>query len=182
MNIDGMAKLLSEVLDSQIESGRHDVIDHDRIRESLTTGPPLSVDEQISLLLSPVIRSDYKQVRDKISKDLKSRLEKNNITLELIPLAASSEEDKVIFQGNGFKVILYRKDDLGVPWIILVQLGSNYLKHLNPMTILQLVDSGGLEWLRGKPDSNGEITGVWEDPDTDILARARRFSLILQPV
>lgn len=182
MNINGMAELLSEILETQVESGQFGAIDEERLRQALTSGPPLSNEEQSLLLLSPVARSDYKRIRREIRENLTSRLINRSVELELLPLAAATDEEKVIMQGNGFNVTLYRQDNLGIPWVILVQLGTFYLQALNPMTVLRLVDSGGLEWLRGKPDANGEITATWDDPETDILARSRRFSLTLEPV
>jgi|GEM_PF-2674440 len=182
MNFNGMAELLSGILDTQIESGQHGSISEERIRQSRTTGPRLNNAEQRLLLLSPVARSDYRRVCRKIQEELTNRLLDQGVEIELLPLAAATDEDKVIMNGNGFNVTLYRRKDLGIPWVILVQLQASYLRVLDPMTILRLVDSGGLEWLRGKPDGNGELTAAWDDPETDILARSRRFSLKLEPV
>jgi hypothetical protein len=182
MNLNGMAELLSGILESQVESGQYGSIDEERIRESRTTGPKLSEAEQSLLLLSPVARSDYRRVCRRIQEELTSRLLDQGVEMELLPLAAATDEDKVVMHGNGFNVTLYKRNDLGIPWVILVQLQTSYLRALDPMTILRLVDSGGLEWLRGKPDVNGEVTATWDDPETDILARSRRFSLKLEPV
>ncbi len=182
INLNGMAKLLSGILEDQIESGQYGVITEKRLREALTTGPVLNDKEQSLLLLSPVVRADYQRVSDEIKFEVTSRLQRDRVDLELLPLAAATDEDKIVMHGNGFDVTLYRQEDLGIPWVILVQVGTSYTKILNPMTVLQLVDSGGLEWLRGTPDANGEITAMWNDPETDILSRSRRFSLILQPV
>lgn len=182
MNIDGMAKLLKNILESQIESGQHGFFEEERLRAALTVGPPLNEDELSLLMLSPVARYDYKRIHREISQEVTSRLKRNSVEIELFPLAAATDENKVILRGHGFNVTLYKQDNLGIPWVILVQLGTSFLEVLNPMTVLQLVDSGGLEWLRGKPDANGEITATWDDPETDILARSRRFSLTLKPV
>ena len=182
MNNDGMARLLAKLLDSQIESGQYGIIEKERLYASLTTGPPLNEKEQSLLLLSPVARFDLQQLREEIKAKLIADLKMKNISQTLLPLAAATENDKVILKGNGFNVTLYKHEELGIPWIILVQLGNSYLQAINPMTVLRLVDSGGLEWLRGKPDKNGEITSPWNDNETDLLARSRRFSLTLEPV
>ncbi len=182
MNTNGMARLLAGMLDTQLETGQYGAIDEERIRASLTTGPALSDEEQSLLLLSPVARSDFNRVRREVKEKLVLQLMENHIEQNLLPLAAATDEDKVLLKGNGFNVTLYKQDNLGIPWIVLVQLGDNYLQAINPMTVLRLVDSGGLEWLRGKPDANGEITVPWEDAETDILSRSRRFSLTLEPV
>ena len=181
VNINGMARLLSELLDSQLESGQYGVITEKRLREALTTGPPLNEQEQSLLLLSPVVREDFRRIRQEIRTKLSKKLEMNNVETEIMPLAAASNEDKVVMKGKGFTVTLYRQEGLEVPWIILVQLGDAYMRALNPMSILRLIDSGGLEWLRGRPDECGEITATWNDDQTDLIARSRRFSLRLEP-
>lgn len=181
-NPNAMANLLTKILDSQIESGRYSSIKESRLRESSTTGPKLTEAEQCLLLLSPLARSDYKRIRGEIRNENLARLDTLRVERQLFPLAAASDEDTIVMKNNGFTVTLYRRKDLGIPWIILVQLGSLYLNAIYPMTTLRLVDSGGLEWLRGRPDINGEITAHWVDELTDILARSKRFSLLLEPV
>ncbi len=182
MNTDGLAELLMEILSPQLETGQYGELDEKRFREALTTGPEMSQEEQSLLLLSPVARSDYKRISQEIRMELATRLEAQGVELELLPLAAATTADKVVMHGNGFDVTLYRQEGLGVPWVILVQVGTVCLRSLNPMTVLRLVDSGGLEWLRGRPDVNGEISATWDDRETDLLARSRRFSLILEPI
>ena len=152
------------------------------LRQALTTGPPLIDREQRLLLLSPVARADYKQIRNEIVSETHERLDRHGVEMNLIPLAAADESDKVVLKSSGFRVTLYRQEKFGVPWVILVQLGPAYLQAINPMTSLRLADTGGLEWLRGRPDTNGELTGAWNDPETDLLKRIRRFSLMLEPV
>lgn len=181
MNNNRLAELLSTILDSQIESGSHGSISKQRLYESMTTGPELTRNERKILLLSPVAREDYQLEKAVVQKELMERLTTNSIAQELLPLAAATDDDKVYLKGEDFDVILIKKEALGVPWVILVQLGSSYQRTINPMTVLRLVDSGGLEWLRGKPDSNGELTAAWYDDETDLLSRARRFTLFLEP-
>ncbi len=181
MNINGMAALLKDILDSQIESGTQGTLNEYRIHEALTKGPELTEEEQSILLLSPVARSDYSRIRYEVIEEIRNNLFEFDVDLEILPLAAASDENVISLKGNGFDVTLYQKDNLGIPWVILVQIGTSYREAINPMTTLRLVDSGGLEWLRGKPDVNGEITAAWSDPDTDILARSRRFTLTLEP-
>ena len=177
-----MARLLAEILDSQIESGTYGVIKYNRMQEALTIGPGLTKQEQSILLLSPVAREDFQRMRNKIVAEIRDKISQYGVETELLPLAAADLQDKVTLKNTGFSVTLYRKDDLGVPWVILVQLGKNYQQAINPMTTLKLVDTGGLEWMRGKPDTFGEMTGAWYDFETDLLSRARRFSLILEPI
>lgn len=181
MNNERLAELLSTVLENQLESGDRGSISMQRLRESMTIGPGLTKNERKLLLLSPVARADYQRVSVTVQNEIKDRLAKNSIAIELLPLAAATDDDKVFLKGEDFDVILIKKEELGIPWVILVQLGSSYQRTINPMTVLRLVDSGGLEWLRGKPDSNGELTAAWYDNETDLISRARRFTLFLEP-
>ena len=182
MNVNSMARLFSEVLASQVETGKHGSFAPARLREALTTGPSLSEAERSLLLLSPVARSDFQRMRCQVKEEIQQRLDQLGVERQLYALAADSDEGTVSLKGNGFQVTLYQRSDLGIPWVILVQLGPVYLQAINPMTVLRLVDSGGLEWCRGKPDGQGEITASWDDRETDILARSKRFSLSLEPV
>lgn len=182
MNTNAMARLLTELLDPQVESGEYGEIGDDRLRKAMTIGPALTKQEQSLLLLSPVARADYSRVCNEIVAETRDRITRHGVKMNLLPLAAADQDDKVVFKSTGFTVTLYRRDDLGIPWIILVQLGSSYRQAINPMTTVRLADTGGLEWLRGKPDANGELTGAWNDSETNLLTRAQRFSLMLEPV
>ena len=183
MNMNGMAELLAEILDTQIETGEYGEIDEERFRESLINGPPLSKKEQSLLLLSPIARNDYSRIRNKVNREIAAHLAEQGVEVKLnLPLAAATKEEKVTMNCNGFTLVLYRQDDFEIPWLILIQLEEKFLKVLNKMTVLRLVDSGGLEWLRGKPNAEGEIAGTWEVPETDLFERSNRFSLSLLPV
>ena len=90
----------------------------------------------------------------------------------------------MILTGTGYRVILYRQDNPDTPWLVLVQLEKIYQDILLgfPHTPLRLFDSGGLEWLRGKPNNYGEISATWTDANMDLAQRASQYSLHLEPV
>lgn len=180
MNSDAMARLLSGILDQQIESGVHSVISEDRLREAITSGPDFTDEEQRLFLVSSMAREDRRRAKRAVLDETLEKLKLQRVEMELLPLAASTVDDTVVLKGSGFSVTLYRRDEIGVPWIILVQLDRDFRQAINPLTVLRLVDSGGLEWLRGRADNNGELTGAWNDPETDLLERVRRFSLTLE--
>ena len=182
MNTDGMAGLLAEILGSQIESGAYGEMERGRIYEALTTGPGFTEQEKTLLLLSPLAREDFFSVQREISEEIHDKLAQFGVETELLPLAAADREEKIVLKNSGFSVTLYRRKDAGVHWVILVQLEMNYKRAIQPRTILRLVDSGGLEWMRGNPDDYGEMSGAWYAGETDLLDRARLFSLILEPV
>ena len=181
MNTESMTRLLAEVLDGQVESGAFGAISETRLREAMTNGPDFTRQERSLLLLSPLVRTDYRRIRNETLKDTRGRIKRHNVEVNLLPLAATTEEETVVLKSSGFTVTLYRQEELGFPWVILVQLDSTYRQAINPMTTLRLADAGGLEWLRGRPDPNGELTGAWYDSEVDLLERVRRYSLILEP-
>ena len=183
MKTGGMEKLMGALLDRQIETGKYGLISAQRLRQALTTGPELDDAEKSLLLLSPVARDDYQQARETIRLETLERLSRNGVETELLPLAAADDgaQEVVILEGNGFSVNLYAQDDAGKQWVILVQLDENFRNSINPMTSLRLMDSGGLEWLRGRDDANGELSGVWLDDEINLLSRTRKYSLFLEP-
>lgn len=185
MNSRAMETLLSTLLDQQIESGKYGFIDETRLREAMTTGPDFTSREKSLFLLSPIARSDYRRVREDVVQEIKAHLLEKDVALELVPLAAADKDtdrESLSINGHGYSINLYRQADIGVQWVILVQLDNNFMNCISPMTRLRLIDSGGLEWLRGRPDANGELTGTWLDEDVDLLDRMRKYSLSLEPV
>ena len=184
MNSRAIRRLTATILSRQMESGRHGTIDEKRLREALTIGPQLTEKENSLLLLSPVARDDWNRIRTLILNDMRDKIAEQGLDTSLVSLAASTdiEDGQVLIPGSDFSVTLYRQDTQGIPWVILVQLGPAYRNTIYPMTCLRLVDEGGLEWMRGYPDAEGEITSAWLDRNLDLHVRARKYSLKLEPV
>jgi hypothetical protein len=184
MNKDAMKRLTAAILSRQIETGEFEVLSEKRLREAMTTGPEFTNKERALLMLSPVTRDDWKRIRLEVLDEIFDRCEELNLEQELVPLAASgrSDESQINLSGSGFSLTLFRQDNPETPWVILVQLDAKYQNVIYPMTELRLVDSGGLEWMRGRPDSEGEMTGVWEEASIDLLERSTRYTLKLMPV
>jgi len=183
MNAQSLEHLFSSMLDQQIESGNAGTISRERIERILTSGPGLSQREKQVLLRSPIARYEYYDTKSKILVSIKRKLAQQHINTEIVPLAATDDSaDRHIFSCTGFRVTIYDKKAFGIPWVILLQFGTTFMKVIHPMTVVRLVDSGGQEWLRGKPDENGELTASWLDVETDLLDRVRRFSLNIELV
>lgn len=182
MNKYGMARLLRDILDQQIEDGTSGSIERERVEDAVTTGPRLDAGEKAVLLLSPYARHVYFEIAREQRADVNRRLSTRNVDTRAMKLAASHEIDKVEIPGRGFTVTLYRARDVNEPLVLLLRLSDAYRQAVNPMTRLRLSDSGGLEWLRGVPDHNGQITGMWSDPKMDLVERAASYELILEPV
>lgn len=170
------------MLDTQQESGTHGAMSDSRMRQSLVIGPGLTAEEKGILLKSPIARYRYMDIKRAVTRQIEQDLKVFHIGTEILPLAASDHSDTHAFACSGYRVVLYDKNELGIPWVILLQLDKSFQKAINPLTVLRLVDSGGLEWLRGKPDRNGELAASWSDADTDLLERSKQFSLNLEVV
>jgi len=185
MNQDSLHQLVADVFADQIETDAYELISDSRFHEVLTSQKEFTAKEQSLLILSPRIRSDYQRIRLAIKDEAYSSILKSNIATKILPLAASSnEQEQIILAGSGYRVILYRPDEPDTPWLVLVQLEKIYQDILRDFshTPLRLFDSGGLEWLRGKPNSYGEISATWTDANMDLAQRASQYSLHLEPV
>ena len=182
MKTQSMKALFAAMLEQQLVEDDTRVLDEARMRESLTTGPELTDEEKSLLVRSPLARYRYQDMQAQVADEVTDTLRRLKIDTHILPLAAADHSDTHTFTCTGYRVILYDKKKYGVPWMILLQLEKSLQDAINPFTVVRLVDSGGLEWMRGKPDANGELTVSWIHPDTDLLERARRYELNLEIV
>jgi len=182
MKTESLQTLFAAMLEQQLVEKETRVLDDRRMRESLTTGPKLSDEEKALLIRSPLARYRYQEIQREIAEEISDILERRNIDTRIVPLAAADHAGEQVFSCTGYKVILYEKKQYGIPWLILLQLDKAFQESIHPLTVLRLVDSGGLEWMRGRPDSNGELTASWSHADTDLRERAKQYSLNLEIV
>ncbi len=180
MKTESMQALLAAMLDQQQVEEETRVLEDSRMRESLTTGPELTDSEKTLLLRSPLARYRYQDMQTQISEEIAETLHRQNINTRILPLAAADHSDTQTFTCTGYKVILYDKHEYGVPWMLLLQLDKAFQDALKPLTKLRLIDSGGLEWMKGQPDANGELVANWTDADTNLVERAKKYSLNLE--
>ena len=133
------------------------------------------------LILSPITRDNWNNIRIELKEEFRDKLNAEHLDTALVPLAAATEAEpnRISLQGQGFNVTLYRQVEQEIEWVILVQLEPNFTKAIYPMSQLKLIDSGGLEWMRGRPDAGGEFTGTWSDSAIDLYERAQNCSLTL---
>lgn len=175
--------MLGDILDHQIEDGSLPSLGRSRISQALTMGPALTKEETAVLLRSPHARAVYREIARDVRSENLDAIVQAAIDMTATNLAAASAEDidKVEIEGKGFNITIYRiGDDVG-PLVILVRLSKAYMDAIHPMTRMRLFDMGGLEWLRGIPDGDGQLTAEWDDSSVDLVGRARRHQLILEP-
>lgn len=177
-------KLLASVLAGQVETGQYGALSPQRLREALTSGPDLNDAERALLLLSPVARDDWDRARREVLDEVRDRWIDSGARTELVPLAAASasETGQIDISGADFAVSLFRQDDEGTTWVILVQLGPTLRAGLHPMSALRLVDDTGLEWARGRPDAQGELLATWQNDQISLQERASVHRLRVEPI
>jgi len=176
-----ITKLFSEILDRQKNTSLSDTISEQRLYEAFTDGINLSDDERQLIIQSPILRYKCVNVINQVNDEIKENIRLSQIQTELMPLAADNDEKEVHFETNDFDIYLYNKSDLGIPWIIVLQLSSKITDMLYESSKVRLYDSGGLDWLIGTPDDNGQIIFEWQDDETNLVERSRMYSLHIEP-
>lgn len=181
-NPNSMKRLFADVLDSQLEPEFTPDISTDRLRESLTTGPALSAEERRSLWRSPLIRDEYLRIRRQLNAEIRSRVQERGLDLRIVGRAAADDTDELRYDSadGSFQITLMRQPEEDMPWLLLVTLSKAIRETLYPLTQIRLVDSGGLEWVRGRPDTRGELSFGWYDLENLPDQRLREHSLILE--
>lgn len=183
-NPNGMKRLLAAVLDSQIEPEQNLNIDQERLRQALTSGPPLNTDEQRRIWSSPLTRAEYLSLKRQINAEIRIRWRERDFELRLIGRAAADGSDELRYDSSdgSFQITLMRQPDEDMPWLVLLTLSTGLRETLYPSTELRLIDSGGLEWVRGQPDTRGEISFGWYDLINLPDQRLREYTLVLEIV
>ena len=178
----GISAIFGEILDRQKESDENvNKISVEKLYQTFTKGQKLNTSERQSLVLSPILRYQCVDVLNQIHQEIKDSLDQSQVPMSIAPLAAASYSDKHHFSCIGFDVYLYDQSDVGIPWIILLQLNRKIMGALYPVTRIRLYDSGGLEWLQGKPDKNGQIVREYLEGEINFLERAKMYSIHIEP-
>lgn len=178
----GMTKIFAEILDRQVKLPTTGHITTERLYRAFTIGPKLNKAERQLLLKSPILRYECVNVINRINQEIKVQLEKSQIQMAIIPLAAANESSEYHFSARDFDVYLYDKSNSAMPWIVFLQLSAKVTNCLYPLTRIRLYDSGGLDWIIGKPDKNGQIIGEWLDNETNLVERSKLYSLHIEPI
>ena len=177
-----LAKVFAEVLDRQKNISLPEDISTARLYAAFTDGPALVEEERQVLLKSPTLRYQCVDVMKQINQEIKDHLEQSQIQLDITPLAAAHESDEYHFSARDFDVYLYDKSDSDMPLIVFLQLSPKMTSFFYQATRVRLYDSGGLDWIIGKPDKNGQIIGEWLDSETNLVERSKMYSLHIEPI
>lgn len=170
--------LLAALLSVQIEDGSGDAFDPELALKCLRTGQPLSAAYKALLLRSPVARLKLREAIKRDDLELKRQAQTFDVGLMVTPLAAASDEQMVTINAIGWKLIIFKENLPHATYSLTLQL-DHQLKSIAPKRV-KVVDSGGLLWLNGKPDSRAELTVEWSYTDFTPMERLSNHSLQLE--
>lgn len=184
INREPFTRLLADILSRQTDDDQGLAVDEQRLRKALTAGPALTIAEKNRLLSSPADRAVYFRIKREITADIELQWYRLGLHAELAVKAAAGSDNEIRYQSaNGpFSVTLFKQDTPDMPWLVLIKLDRAMRDTLHPMNIVRLVDSGGLEWTRGRPDTRGELSFGWFDlditPDRRLLDHTLKLDLL----
>ncbi len=175
--------LLLDLLNGQVDSGEGLSLSEARIEQALTIGPRFSDRESHLLWRAPLARASLRRVRDRLCQDVVKHWQLAGIEPVAEFKAAADDIDEVIkVRGNGFSLTIFPDTDPTMPWILSLQIDSELQSDMPTGLRFQLLDSGGMVWLKGRPNSRGEINEGWFDTTTSPRARLLAHHLRLTPI
>lgn len=178
---DGRMALLRAVLEQQVEPVAAGHIEEARLEQALTSGPAFTANERQLLWLSPGTRNAYLAVKARVVAEMAERLQESGVHLAAAAMVAGGGADVLTVEGEGFKVVAQRHDGQPESWVVTLRLTARFRALLSPMTRLRLVDAGGLEWLCGRPNQQGEINAAWPHDDVSPRSRLAEYGLRIEP-
>lgn len=154
-----MLALLSEVLKSQPENGKHRIA-YARFRQAFTTGPKLSEIEIEKLWLSASNIREYLHAKKAVHEE--SMANWNNSTWKdpQRKLAASSKAS-VDFYSLEFDDYAIFIEKAVAGYVITLKLSEKLRKSLAKIDHLQLVDEFDETWIDGTPNGEATMMANW---------------------
>lgn len=175
-------ELLLELLNQQVDTGEGIGLSEARIEQALTVGPGFSEQESRLLWRAPIARDNVLRVRERLRQDVLARWRASGFEpVADVKAAADGAEDVIKVRGQGFALTIFPEADETMPWILSLQIDAELQSSMPAGLRFQLVDSGGMVWLKGRPNSRGEINDGWFDTTTSPQDRLRTHHLRLTP-
>lgn len=174
-------RVLDLILSEQKEGRADGVLSEERIRQSLTDGPPLDATEQRILWLSPDTRSLYMGIRQEVREAVSLRMRSAGFGGRLPMRMAASGGTEERIEGPGYVLDIFWDDIPGAEWSISLRLNEDYVRRLPANTRVVLRDEGGQVWLSGIPDEQRMIEAVWPAKSEKPAERLTKFALWLEP-
>jgi hypothetical protein len=182
MKTEAMKRLLATILAEQPERADADrALDEERLRRALSGAEPLTAAEQRLLWTSPEARRRLYALREAQRAVQYLAWQRLGIAPQLAYLAAAGPavEPVTIDTHPHFTIKLFPLETDGQHWTIFFKLSETV--HQTLLTGIRLVDSGGLQWLAGHVDEDGELSADWTHPEPP-LQRLHRYALRVEPL
>lgn len=182
MHKDAMKRLLAGMLAQQPEHANAGMaLDEARLRRALSGAESLSDAEQHLLWTSPAARQRLTTLHQAQRAAQYLAWRRAGIDTQVVYLAAADPmvQPITIDTHPHLTVKLFPLDDQGVRWTIFLKLSAPL--HTSLLSGIRLLDTGGLQWLAGQVDSDGELSADWPHPESP-LQRVHRYALRLEPL
>lgn len=182
MNPEALKHLMAAILAEQPESADAGMaLDEARLRRALSEAEPLSAAEQRLLWTSPEARRRLTMLWDSQRAAQYLAWQRAGITPQIAYLAAADAavQPVTIDTHPHFTLKLFPLDTDGKLWTIYFKLSDT--AHQTLLTGIRLVDTGGLQWLAGPVDVDGELSADWTHPEPP-LQRLHRYELRVEPL
>jgi len=182
MNTEAMQRLMAAILEEQPEStDAWTALDEARLRRALSGEEPLSTLEQLRLWTSPAARRCLATLWDSQRAAQYLAWHRAGIAPQIAYLAAADPavQPVTIDTHPHFTIKLFPLDVDGRHWTIFLKLSDT--AHQTLLTGVRLVDTGGVQWLAGHVDGDGELSVDWTHPEPP-LQRLHRYELRVEPL
>jgi hypothetical protein len=182
MNTKTMKRLLAAILAQQPERADAGMaLDETRLRRALSGEEPLTDAEQHLLWTSPAARQRLVALRDAQRAMQYLAWQQAGIESQIFYLAAADTavQPITIDTHPELTVKLFPLDEQGTRWTVFLKISEAVQDSL--VSGIRLVDTGGVEWLAGHVDSDGELSADWMHQESP-LQRVHRYALRLEPL
>lgn len=182
MNPDAMQWLLAAILAEQPERSDAGIaLDEARLRRALSGAEPLSAAEQQVLWTSPAARRRLAILHRVQCAAQYLAWQQAGIAPQISYLAAADAAVQPITIDTHpyLTVKLFPLDEHGARWTVFVKLAKPI--HNSLVSGIRLVDTGGVQWLTGYVDKDGELSADWTHEESP-LQRLHRYALRLEPL
>lgn len=170
--------ILAAALEAQDGSASADYVPAERIREALMRGPPLSLEEEAIIWGSPDARDLYFTVRRMVRKEAEFALRAAGFGSKIRLRAAQGTNEIESINGAGFVLTVFR-DRVGdeEQWSLWLQVEAEFRDNSPKNMSVCVRDEGGLIWIEGRPDAQGQVTSVWSHETETPLERLGKFDI-----
>ena len=182
MNPEALKRLMAAILAEQPDSAEAGTeLDEVRLRRALSGAEPLSAAEQRLVWTSPATRRRLAGRRDSQRAAQYLAWQQAGIVPQIAYLAAADPAGQpvTIDTHPHFTLKLFPLDADGRHWTIFLKLSDT--AHQTLHTGVRVVDTGGVQWLAGPVDDDGELSADWTHPEPP-LQRLHRYELRLEPL